>query len=219
MGQVHASVRYAIIESFTRTMVALAYADFCESEEQESRPTDDLDMAGAGEDWCDIAPEPTPEAHAIAAVAIATIEAHTLCSLEALYEHACGACSVSKRGCQRSTHTPEHFGFDVAMQYLGTGVAWSDDHAAKLDLPHGECALYSRTDFGLPERQDDDDDTSGGYCDCACRDCFEIAIGKAGRALCGECEEAGCEAGAEAECKAEGAYGTDEFDGGDTEGK
>jgi len=34
---------------------------------------------------------------------------------------------------------------------------------------------------------------SGGYCDCACRDCFEIAIGKAGEALCHDCETAGCE--------------------------
>jgi len=39
-----------------------------------------------------------------------------------------------------------------------------------------------------------------GYCDCACRDCFEIAIGKAGEALCSECEEAGCEAAQETEC-------------------
>ena len=40
-----------------------------------------------------------------------------------------------------------------------------------------------------------------GYCDCACRDCFEIAIGVAGEALCNECEEAGCEAGADTECE------------------
>ena len=39
-----------------------------------------------------------------------------------------------------------------------------------------------------------------GYCDCACRDCFEIAIGKAGEALCNECEDAGCEAAQETEC-------------------
>jgi len=46
-----------------------------------------------------------------------------------------------------------------------------------------------------------------GYCDCACRDCFEIAIGTPGEALCSECEDAGCEAGVEQECQAEGAYG------------
>lgn len=31
-----------------------------------------------------------------------------------------------------------------------------------------------------------------GYTDCACRDCFEIAIGEAGEAVCHECEKAGC---------------------------
>lgn len=33
-----------------------------------------------------------------------------------------------------------------------------------------------------------------GYTDCACRDCFEIAIGKLGEALCAACAEADCEA-------------------------
>jgi len=36
---------------------------------------------------------------------------------------------------------------------------------------------------------------SDGYTACACRDCFEIAIGKQGKALCNECEEAGCAVG------------------------
>lgn len=42
-----------------------------------------------------------------------------------------------------------------------------------------------------------------GYTDCACRDCFEIAMdGK----LCSECEEYGCPKGDE-ECCAPHAYG------------
>lgn len=44
-----------------------------------------------------------------------------------------------------------------------------------------------------------------GYTDCACRDCFEIAIGEPGTALCNACEEAGCEAN-EGECQAPHAY-------------
>lgn len=39
-----------------------------------------------------------------------------------------------------------------------------------------------------------------GYVDCACRDCFEVAIGKHGD-MCWECEAAGCEP--HSECKAE----------------
>lgn len=47
---------------------------------------------------------------------------------------------------------------------------------------------------------------SNGYTACACRDCFEIAIGEPGAALCHACEEADCEAGAERECDAPHAY-------------
>lgn len=57
------------------------------------------------------------------------------------------------------------------------------------------------------------DDGQGGYTDCACRDCFEIAIGKLGKALCGDCEEAGCAdkpGFPDVECDADGAYGTSE---------
>ena len=49
-----------------------------------------------------------------------------------------------------------------------------------------------------------------GYVDCACRDCFEIAIGTAGEALCHACRDAGCEAGEEQECKSPSAYGYEE---------
>jgi hypothetical protein len=49
--------------------------------------------------------------------------------------------------------------------------------------------------------------TGSGYCDCKCRDCFEIAIADDTdeSAFCNECEEAGCEE--DEECCCEGAYG------------
>lgn len=50
-----------------------------------------------------------------------------------------------------------------------------------------------------------------GYVPCACRDCFDTAIGRAGKALCGDCDEAGCEAN-NGECRRDDAYG---MDGGD----
>jgi hypothetical protein len=52
---------------------------------------------------------------------------------------------------------------------------------------------------------------SGGYQDCACNDCFEIAIGEVG-ALCHACKTAGCETAGErtgnaaAECLAPHTY-------------
>jgi len=49
-----------------------------------------------------------------------------------------------------------------------------------------------------------------GYTSCACRDCFDIAVSDDVSApdLCGECEEAGCEA--DSECSRDNAYGVDE---------
>jgi hypothetical protein len=50
-----------------------------------------------------------------------------------------------------------------------------------------------------------------GYVACACRDCMETAITSDGKlALCSDCEEAGCEAGAEKECCSPHAYGCGE---------
>jgi len=43
-----------------------------------------------------------------------------------------------------------------------------------------------------------------GYVPCACRDCFEIAIGEPG-ALCHECEDTGC--APDRECQNADAYG------------
>jgi hypothetical protein len=45
-----------------------------------------------------------------------------------------------------------------------------------------------------------------GYTDCSCRDCFDIAIGKAGKALCHDCDDAGCESD-DGECQRDDAYG------------
>lgn len=48
-----------------------------------------------------------------------------------------------------------------------------------------------------------------GYVDCACRDCFDIAIGDLGEAMCSDCEESGCEAN-DGECERSDAYGCGE---------
>ena len=46
-----------------------------------------------------------------------------------------------------------------------------------------------------------------GYCDCGCRDCFEIAIGESGvPTLCLECEGAGCDVNGDDECRSPEAY-------------
>jgi hypothetical protein len=60
-----------------------------------------------------------------------------------------------------------------------------------------------------------------GYRPCACRDCFEIAIGEPG-AYCHECDDAGCpgyqgQPGMSQECQAPGAYGGGDDDESDDE--
>lgn len=39
-----------------------------------------------------------------------------------------------------------------------------------------------------------------GYVHCACHECFEVAIGEPGDALCHACDEAGCDG--EGSCQA-----------------
>lgn len=58
--------------------------------------------------------------------------------------------------------------------------------------------------------------TTSGYTNCACRDCFEIAVSNAmsDPDLCQECSEAGCERDESCECKRPETYDTG--DEGDT---
>jgi hypothetical protein len=58
-----------------------------------------------------------------------------------------------------------------------------------------------------------------GYTPCACRDCFETAVSSDMNVpeLCCECEDAGCEAHAETECRSPYAYGCDPDTTDDTE--
>jgi hypothetical protein len=67
------------------------------------------------------------------------------------------------------------------------------------------------------QRQSDISGPDAGYRPCACRDCFETAIGGPG-SYCHACDRAGCadyqgRRGMSQECRAEGAYGGDEGGG------
>jgi hypothetical protein len=48
---------------------------------------------------------------------------------------------------------------------------------------------------------------TSGYCDCACRDCFQLTIGVKGVEMCDGCETAGCDT--KSECNRPGAYGVE----------
>ena len=53
---------------------------------------------------------------------------------------------------------------------------------------------------------------NSGYTDCACRDCFDVAVSDDmdHPDLCLCCEEAGCDADGEGECCRDDAYGGEE---------
>jgi hypothetical protein len=53
---------------------------------------------------------------------------------------------------------------------------------------------------------------SSGYTNCACRDCFEIAISsdESKPELCSDCEESGCSADGDSECQRSDAYECDD---------
>lgn len=91
----------------------------------------------------------------------------------------------------------------IFMDYPEPGRAW---------VAHTRLESYggSHPDHYASGLAVDVDDGIGGYRNCACRDCFEIAIGRPG-AMCHECETAGCELG-EHECDAPGAYGGSDQD-------
>ena len=53
---------------------------------------------------------------------------------------------------------------------------------------------------------------TSGYSNCACRDCFDVAVSDdvIHPDLCGDCEEAGCDAEGGEECQRDDAYGCSE---------
>lgn len=56
---------------------------------------------------------------------------------------------------------------------------------------------------------------NSGYHACACRDCFDIAIGldsDGTPSMCHDCEAAGCEKD-EGECQRDDAYGAEDGEG------
>lgn len=86
---------------------------------------------------------------------------------------------------------------DVQLHRIGfrTGAAWNGWESLTDNGREIYNLLCERWNLG-----------DSGCKDCACRDCFEIAIGR-GRPLCHACVDAGCDP--TRECQAPGAYGGD----------
>lgn len=123
-----------------RAFFVMAYADFVESEIENDGDTG-LPRAMNGEDWYDVAPEAPIYAYVLAGEMVARIEATNGKSVYRLAEMAQEADEA--RALARGKFVPEfsaeEFGRDLAMQYMGTGCSWFDDHADfPLEVPQHE---------------------------------------------------------------------------------
>lgn len=118
------SLRDDIVDAMAR---ALYVVDWAEREEARGRTY-------PGENLMEIAP-PTPRVAYRAAEKLAgRIEEKNKLSLDAIYVAASKA-----PGRHLREPTPDEFGYAVAMQAMGTGVGWSDNHPdVDIKIPHVE---------------------------------------------------------------------------------
>lgn len=126
--------RDEFIEGAARAFFVSAYSDYCNSGEPGS---DGIPRAIDGEDWSDVAPEATPiQAYVLAGEMWAAIE-HT--NGQSLYQLA--------RLAELADHDdidPEEFGHSLAMQYMGHGVSWFDNHPRfNIEIPYDEISWLS----------------------------------------------------------------------------
>lgn len=157
--------RDSFLEGAARVIFVMAYASYVEEgdsgdndlteEEQEERSS--LPRPGAGEDWCDYAPETPPNAYALAGQLWEALErenksVYILAKRAGVADGECIACggighddkyvdceSCGGRGYTGEDLNAEKFGSDLAMQWMGTGVSWFDDHKKfPLVVPHTE---------------------------------------------------------------------------------
>lgn len=129
-------MRETIITAMARALFVQWWANGCScgSEDHEScrtgeNPDSDPNVehrengARPGEDLMDVAPETTDDARKTAEVLTASIEKLNGADIESLYTKAANA-----EGDHLTDPTPEDFGHYIAMQAVGHGVGWNDDH-------------------------------------------------------------------------------------------
>lgn len=149
--------RDAFLEGAAKAFFVTAYADHAEEgdntdneltdEEREAR--EELPRPGPGGDWYDYAPEPPPNAYALAGELWAGLHHLNGCSVYVLADRAVNADADPKGECESKVELTddfdaEEFGRDLAMQAMGTGVSWFDDHAKfEIKIPHAEISSFS----------------------------------------------------------------------------
>jgi len=123
------------IQGAARAFFVMAYADYCE----ENSESDILTHAGPGGDWMDCAPD-TP----IAAYVFAGEMWSDLAHANKVPCGVIGLANLAKEADGVDDIDVNDFGHRLAMQYMGTGVSWFDDHEKfELEVPYSEISQFS----------------------------------------------------------------------------
>ncbi len=133
--------RDEFIEGAARAFFVCGYADYCDEEEIDDDRSD-LPQPGAGGDWMDYAPADMP-GHAYA------LAGELWAGLASMNDVGCGVYSLAEQaatadGIDRDDLDENNFGHYLAMEAMGHGVSWFDDHEKfPLEVPTIECHAFS----------------------------------------------------------------------------
>lgn len=140
--------RDAFLEGAARAFFVTAYADYVEeghSTDNDLTPDErkarlKLPRPPGGKDWMDYAPTTPPNAYALAGELWAGL--YHLNGEAGLYSLALRA-----EAADGVAPDSEMFGHYLAMQAMGHGVSWFDDHAKfEIKIPDIECGMCSFAD-------------------------------------------------------------------------
>lgn len=135
-----------VLDGAARAFWVASYADFAE----EHRDDPDLERAGAGEDWVDVAPETPPAAYELASKFLNKLGDANHAEPTALV---CKAAEADGAECPPGWDYAEAFGHYTAMQGMGHGVSWFDDHKEfPLKIPRFEVFAEDLVLRGLHQR-------------------------------------------------------------------
>lgn len=125
-----------IVEGMARALFVSTYAEW--AEEMCQRGIDPLPpIAKGGEDWMDVAPETPKEAMVYAWRLCGMIEEANHLNIYCLAAAAHKADWPDRDPCDRPSGYDKMFGHYLAMQAMGHGVSWFDDHEKfPLHVPH-----------------------------------------------------------------------------------
>lgn len=135
-------MRHSFIESLARTFWVCAYADWWDNEGDDSDP-----HASNGEDWMNETPDTPDEARHLAHEFCEILAKKNNISIDMLLYKILNQSYAIPDDYENSF--ADDFGHYVAMEALGHGVSWEDDHPPhKLKLPYVSVYACSISDMG-----------------------------------------------------------------------